>query len=769
VPWAALALVNLVALPTALEGLHARDTDLFYHLAGGRYMVEQRAIMDTEVFSFTAPGVPWTNYFWLFEVVLYGVYAVGGYGALIALRAVLVLATASLLLAWCHRRAGGQGLVALAVTLLAFGLYGARATNIRPHLASYLFLLVALFLLDRLWRRPGALEPWLPLLAVLWASLHGVEYPVFLIAVAVHAGAAWLPRWRTPLPVLLRDRDVLRWPVLLALSAAAFWLNPFGPRLYGMALMGTEQDVMRYIHEMQPYAWRNLFTLFPEPHLAAGVLFHYLVGLALLALPDWVRRRDARAIGLVGVSGALAVNKSRFMPEFAILGAGFVAEGLAGWRRADGRRPAWLTGLLGGVVAFVVVAAGVTAWTGWQAGRYRLLSPTAYPVGPVRFLAAEGLGGNVFCEATVAGYLQWALAPGVRVFMDMRTPQPFDGEVFWLYREVAFGRDPAALERLEARWPIDAVLLPRDSALARALPRQPDGRFALAWADDQFVLFLHRRHLGPGAEHRALRVLDPFDPTLGYVTALADPGARAALGREAARLRAVWPENHLAHVTALALLLREGAAAEAAEQAARLARAFPGEARYPFAAGQALRALGRDAAALAAFERALALDPDLVAALPAAGEVAFDLGRAAAGRGWMEEYRTRKRDRLSAAEYLLLGNLRYRTGAVREAARAYERALWVTADEGGLRARLENNLGSALLDLGDPARALPLLEAALRRLRPFPEAELNRARAWLALGRAGEARAALERLAEDPGVPADLRARARARLGGAAP
>jgi hypothetical protein len=160
--WGALVVYMLVVLPFALEGIHGGDTDTFYHLANGRYMVEHGQILDREVFSFTRLNTPWTNDYWLFEWILYILYRLGGYPAVIGLRAVIVLSTAYLLFQLTYRRSQRQALVTLAFSLAAFAVYIPRGISIRPHLVSYLFLTASLLLLDRFEARPRGLEPWLP-------------------------------------------------------------------------------------------------------------------------------------------------------------------------------------------------------------------------------------------------------------------------------------------------------------------------------------------------------------------------------------------------------------------------------------------------------------------------------------------------------------------------------------------------------------------------------------------------------------------------------
>ena len=492
-----------------------------------------------------------------------------------------------------------------------------------------------MILLDRLWRRPRSLEPWLPLLCVAWASLHGVEYPVLLVVVAIHGLAALLPRAREPLGTLVRDRDVWRWPALFVLCAAAFALNPFGVRVFATALMGLDGEATRHLQEFQPLPWRALLDLAPDLSLSPASLAAYATVFVLAALPQWIRRRDGSRPPPLRGDRALALARARFLLEFALLVLPFAGEALAALRREPGVRARLGTAVVAGVGAVVLLAVGVNAWSALRQGRYTPLSATAYPIGPVRFLDGAGLQGNFFVDADASGYVEWALHPHVRVFMDLRTPEPFDGETLWLYRQVAFATDVEPLARVEARWPLDGVLLRRQAGLGRALAGDPADRFELAYADDQFVLFLHQRVLRERTIIPPLRVLDPFDTTVGYVAGL-PPAARDALRAEVALLLQVWPANHLAHQTDLALLAQAGDPARTYERASRLMAEFPGEARYPYAAGMALRALDRDAAAFEAFQRALRLDPGFGVAAVAAAETALRLGRHDDGRAIME-------------------------------------------------------------------------------------------------------------------------------------
>jgi tetratricopeptide (TPR) repeat protein len=762
-PWATGLVVLLVVLPLAVGGHHAADGELFGHLAGGRWMASEGRVLDREVFSFTRQGEPWIYHAWLFGLLVFGLHEAGGFPALNALRAGLVIATMGLVFAGCWSRSRSRP-VALAVTLLAFVVYAPRGVHLRPHLVSYLLLAVAALLLDRLWRRPGRLDPWLPLLCVPWAALHGVEYPVLLALLGAYGLASLARRWPTPLGRAFLGWDLWRWPVLALACVAGFLMSPFGWRLLATP-WGLSGEPLS--GDLQPVAVAGLLTPYPLFTISTLAYHALLLVAVLVAAPAWVRRRDLPALFTVGTLVVLAFRANRIFAELAVVGAGFVAGGLADTLRQARPRRRWLgLGLLAVLAAGAAVAVAVTAHARWRAGQYRPVSRTLYPVGPAAFLRAHGLTGNAFNDPAAGGYLAWSLYPAVLEFMDTRGPQVFDARTAWLWKGVTVGQEGMTLAALRARWSVDFVLARREWPLAGRLLRGDEPGFVLVYADGPHVLFVARDKLGPRADRLALRHLDVRDPTLAYVAALPDGPAREGLRLEVGRLLDVWNDNRLAHETELALLLAEQRWAEARDRAEPLVARDRGWAYPRYASGVALARLGHDAAALDRLRELEALDPAFPGAAPARAESALRLGRVPEARQVMEQRLRAQSYFLRAAEYALLGNVRHLSGARAAAIEAFQRALLLAPEDHPERATIEANLGAAFVDDGHPGPGAALLQAALARRPRFPEARYHLGRAWLSLGRAEEGRRMLEDLAADEAVPAALRARARERLAG---
>ncbi len=276
-----------VALP-ALAALLVPmpSVDLAYQLRAGASILSGAGIPAFDTWTFTVAGAPWLDQQWGAQVLLAGVFQLGGWTGLAVLRAALVALAFGFVLAalrstWslASVRAGGSAIASSArtATLIVLGFFAvaAPALALRPQLfAIVLFAATGLILAERA-AHPRRL--WLiPVIAAAWANLHG-SFPL----VVVLLGLAWvdevaLIRERTPpgvprrhLPARLLGSTGLA--LIGAISALATLVTPFG------------LDGWRYIENLarnpaittQVSEWRP-----PSPLDPAGLVFY--VSLALV-------------------------------------------------------------------------------------------------------------------------------------------------------------------------------------------------------------------------------------------------------------------------------------------------------------------------------------------------------------------------------------------------------------------------------------------------------------------------------------------------------
>src|ERR1019366_3114017 len=98
----------------------------------------------------------------------------------VVLASTLVICLTSALLFRLIRRKCGNGLVAIAVTLLATGGCSIHWLA-RPHLFTMLFFAITMHIADRAAEGRTALLAWLVPLVLVWTNLHGGFFIVFLV------------------------------------------------------------------------------------------------------------------------------------------------------------------------------------------------------------------------------------------------------------------------------------------------------------------------------------------------------------------------------------------------------------------------------------------------------------------------------------------------------------------------------------------------------------------------------------------------------------
>src|SRR5205085_2445293 len=177
------------------------DLDFAWQIRSGERIVATGQLLPTEAFSYTIHGKPVSQFEWLYELSLYSICSVFGFGGLKLLRTVFTLVP--LLLVGLRLRREGVRWHGIAVTLIAAVAVLYPFWNLRPLCCTTIgLLLVSGWLRDHCdSRRP--LTWWLPVVMLLWGNLH----PGVITGQALLLGAIaweWLNRrlrWNEPLSI----------------------------------------------------------------------------------------------------------------------------------------------------------------------------------------------------------------------------------------------------------------------------------------------------------------------------------------------------------------------------------------------------------------------------------------------------------------------------------------------------------------------------------------------------------------------------------------
>lgn len=223
-PWRHVLLGSLLLLAFLLGCFPMCDFDVWWHLRTGQLILERGAVPQVDFLTYTNATHAWIDIYWLFQIVIAGLYRLGGSSALVLLKPVAAITVVGLALG--ARQKNNRAWPAALVWLPALIMFSGRLCE-RPELFSLVLLAVYLWVLARAPESPRLL--WmLPFLQVLWVNCHGLFLlgPLVLMAYS----AEWIvDRLRRAQQV--RARPPLRnFVAATVASLLACVLNPYGVR-----------------------------------------------------------------------------------------------------------------------------------------------------------------------------------------------------------------------------------------------------------------------------------------------------------------------------------------------------------------------------------------------------------------------------------------------------------------------------------------------------------------------------------------------------------
>jgi hypothetical protein len=466
--------IGIYVLLIAAGNRLLNDPDTMWHITVGQWILDHRAVPETDVYSFTMRGQPWNSMYWVSQVLYAKAYSLFGWAGPVALAAAASAVTFALLAKLLGRHLSQTATIVFVAAALALT---APHLLARPHVLA-LPVMVAWIggLIDAADRR----EPpsfWLLPLIALWANLHGgFIFGVMMVApVALDAVAG--------ADATTRKSLALRWAAFGLATLVATCCTPYGwnSMLEPIKILALGSSLPLVI-EFRPVDFGKLGTF--EICLLLGIGFALLRGIKL---------PPTRILLLLGLLH-MALFQSRATEMLALLAPLVLAVPLA--RQIGGAtaslpslRP--LRGMM--VAAFVVMlGAGTMAFAAIHPFAPNTLNSPVQAVAELKKLNLE----RVFNDYDFGGYL---IASGVAPFIDGRT-DVYGKEFFVDHHKASELIEPDSLFRLLDQYRIQATLLRTQSAAAKLLDHV-DG-WQKIYSDE--VATIHLRKVG------APRTAEPF-------------------------------------------------------------------------------------------------------------------------------------------------------------------------------------------------------------------------------------------------------------------
>lgn len=469
-----LATIVLFILVIFAANIEIKDLDLWLHMASGRYILEHLQIPRTDIFSATVFGKPWINHEWLFQIIVYSAYSLGGLDGLITLQVLLVGITFLLLLFLGDNRE--QQAIPIMTLLLVVLVYQLRFF-LRPEIFSLLFFVLYISALSVMLSSRSSL--WIMFgLQVLWVNIHGF-FILGPFLVLLNIIAEFIKR-RVYLPFewndigRLSDEEYVRLKQVFLVVILACFINPYGihgayyPLKILFSLGNDSRIFFEHIGELsRPFTFLSFFNF-------GDLLFYKL--LIIISAVTFLLNYRRLDMGLLIFWLFFLV--SSFLAERNIVFFAFVAYFvvLANMQHVhlwEFLAPQFNTTSFKSICSVLIKAMLIFAMlqyiqlrsirgyydfdTYTRKSEHGGVSLRNYPYKAVDFLLRNGIEGRFFNDFNSGAYLIGRTSPHIKVFIDGRT-ELYGGEFFKQYMKIWKG-DTALFDEAVQRYELTGAFL----------------------------------------------------------------------------------------------------------------------------------------------------------------------------------------------------------------------------------------------------------------------------------------------------------------------
>jgi hypothetical protein len=476
-----VTVVILFALIFAMAVRVPLDTDTWWHIESGEYIIENRSVPKTDPFSHTRGGEPWIDHSWGAQIIIYLTYELAGNAGLAIYTALLAAAGMGFVYHSCR----GSGYVK-AFALVLGAAAAAVFWSARPQMISFFLSTVVAYLLYRFKRRGEMRALYaIPPVMLLWANLHGGFAIGFILMFGYLAGEV-IGRLLNP-----GDPDVAGWDgikrlaLAIVLSLVAICINPNGVTMltypFRTVGIGALQD---FIQE-----WAS-----PNFHERQTWPFVFLL-LGVLAAAGLSRKRiDWTDLALVSGTAFMSLMAGRNIATFAVVASPVLIRHAddwldeRGWNIEPSRRARGVQGYVNLLLlVLIVLGAGLKVVGVVLPETVDVAQEERLPVRVAGWMNAnkdrlEGL--KMFNSYNWGGYLMFA-APDFPVFVDGRTDL-YDDE--FLREFLSAWRGFPGWEETLRDYDIGFVVVEAGGLMANAM--RPDGDWVIVYEDEQAIVFV---------------------------------------------------------------------------------------------------------------------------------------------------------------------------------------------------------------------------------------------------------------------------------------
>jgi len=574
------------------------DTDLWYHLNSGRYIFANGSIPKDSYFSFIRPPREWVDYYWFFQVVVYKIYHLFNYYGLVILRAIVfsVLVLLIFLFFFCRQGIERPYLLMVAIFCLYILFFVPRYHLIRPHIFTYLFIVMFLYILEL---HPGKCFL-LPVIAVFWMNFHGITYPLVLLMTMAYLIETVYTIKRQKRKIQKSDLNII---IPLVFSMGAVYVTPHGSELTWIPFVPTGFASL-YIQELQPFAFSELFSFTVTKFCPSfPTIFNILFILTAVLFIIVVSTKSLRMSHLILIIGGtvLLLKGNRFKYEFMLLAVPVIRGSFTAlsteYLKKFLPRPVSIV-----LIGLILLIPFICVKEIFSNGSRFPFSLRNLPHGVGVFLNKINTGGTVLNHPDRGGYHQWMLYPRYKIMMDMEVPFLFTNEDFYIVNNAFKNR--LFLQKLIDQYDPSFITVSIKNTFFRDVMTSYN-RYRIVFFDDCEVLYADQDRYPAIVAAYAIKSFDPFSLAQTSIASIKTLKDYLPMMKELLKIADIYPDNGIVNNCLSVLYTREGKNETAIGYVDNIIMNYPESATGYILKGDILQEIGQFDSAVKNYKMAL--------------------------------------------------------------------------------------------------------------------------------------------------------------------
>jgi hypothetical protein len=409
------------------------DSDFWWHIATGRYIVETGTIPDKDPFSYTTNLEENKNLlpererflfkqYWLSQIIFYLIYDSLGPKGMILTRAIILI-TVLLLILWRLKRSDVSFYVSFIYVFLVY-LEALRYAGERPVLFTVLFTPLTFIILEEFKdsvlkqsdiKSEKILFLLLPLM-FLWSNLHGG----FIIGNIIIGCYMFSEGFK----IILKKAGYTKHEIVIFYTATASallisYINPTGWEAFSIALSSKYEHFYIGIQEYESPFFMYINKL-------SRINYGYVTLTFLFPLILILRNKKMDLTHIILLSGLfiMAAKAGRYTIYYTSIAAMVLgSETHLLFKNLFRRIPDRIFKKLTSVFIIVILLSAILFFIGvfkfkWL--KFDVAKGSHVPVAAVDFIEKNKIPGNIFNADPYGGYITWRLYPWKKNFIDTR-------------------------------------------------------------------------------------------------------------------------------------------------------------------------------------------------------------------------------------------------------------------------------------------------------------------------------------------------------------